>query len=111
MRCDRRLFYGAIELGTTYSGFTFASKHELERACIDDKVSFKSTFKSKAWNTGTSFSNKTLTCVLLNKDKQFVDFGYDAEKNYLSLLEDGQYEDLYFFRQFTTILFEEQVHT
>lgn len=49
------------------------------------------------------------TCVLLDKDKKFVTFGYDAEDRYSELLMDDEHEDFYFFRGFTTILYEKQV--
>jgi len=46
---------------------------------------------------------------LLNKEKQFVDFGFDAENKYADLVMDGEQDDYYFFYRFTMSLYNNEV--
>ncbi|XP_063405712.1 uncharacterized protein LOC134689676 [Mytilus trossulus] len=65
----------AIDIGTTYSGYAFSSKHKSD--CI----------YTCEWYHKEVRSMKTPTSVLLDKDKQFVAFGHEAEDTYLWSVE------------------------
>lgn len=49
----------------------------------------------------TKFNEMTYqlpTSLLLNEDKEFKGFGYEAEQKYISLLENGTHKSYYYFR-------------
>ena len=51
------------------------------------------------WNE--KFSLKTPTCLLLNNEKEFVAFGYDAENQYYQdIVMDGEEDNYYYFERF-----------
>jgi hypothetical protein len=54
-------------------------------------------------------STKTSTCLLLDKEKQFVAFGYDAEDRYEQLVMDEEHANYYFFDRFTMSLHNNEV--
>ena len=66
---------------------------------------------NEGWIAGSDrlISHKTPTCVLVNPQKQFDSFGYDAENKYLDLLEDKEHEGWMFFQRFKMILHNSQV--
>lgn len=99
-----RLFYGAIDFGTTYSGYAFASVNELKKAAVGDKA----TISTNNWNAGNFMSPKAPTCLLLNEDKKFDSFGYDAENKYIQLAEEGEHKSWYYFRRFKMMLHHNQ---
>ncbi|XP_061183705.1 heat shock 70 kDa protein 12A-like [Saccostrea echinata] len=88
-----KLLVAAIDFGTTYSGYAY---------------SFKDTWAkvvTNKWPSGNLMSHKAPTALLLNPDQTFNSFGYEAEKNYSDLAEDGdECEDYYFFHRFKMIL-------
>jgi hypothetical protein len=90
----------ALEFGTT-SGYAFSLKKHFERNPLNI-IYYK-------WNTGTSLSLKTPTCLLLNNEKQFVAFGSDAENRYADLIMEGEQDDYYFFDRFTMNLHNNEV--
>lgn len=64
----------AIDFGTTFSGFVFA---------FNNKVGEKSIHMNKEWGTNQGFSTmETPTCLLLNPNKSFNSFGYEAQDRY-----------------------------
>ncbi|KAH3847756.1 heat shock 70 kDa protein 12A-like [Dreissena polymorpha] len=89
------LFTAAIDFGTTFTGYAICVKQTME-ICM-------SMFSSDALS-----SEKAPTCVLLDKDKHFVAFGYKAEEDYQRICEDEdeRSEDYYFFERFKMALFE-----
>ena len=91
----------ALEFGTTTSGYAFSFPYNFERDPL--KINFHN------WNTGTSLSVNTLTCLLLNKKKQCVAFGYKAENRYAELVDDEKQDDYYFFDRFTMSLHNNEV--
>jgi hypothetical protein len=95
------LVVAALEFGTTTSGYAFSFKCNFERDPL--KISFPN------WNNGTFLSVNTLTCLLLNKKKQYVAFGYDAEDRYAELVDDEKQDDYYFFDRFTMSLHNNEV--
>ena len=56
-------------------------------------------------------SQKTLTCVLFNKKKEFEAFGYAAEDKYAEVAIDqkDKLKDYYLFRRFKMALFDRMV--
>lgn len=88
---DNYLMVAAIDFGTTYSGYAFSARHEFQKD--PTKVSLK------AWEdpTSTMMYNKTSTCILFNKEKEFSKFGFEAEAKYLDLILDNDHENWYFF--------------
>lgn len=104
MTAVTRLFYGAIDFGTTYSGFAFASVNELKKYGTGEKI----TIQTNNWNAGSFMSPKAPTCLLLDKDEKFDSFGYDAEIRYMRLADEGEHEDFYFFQRFKMMLYQNQ---
>ncbi|XP_062603213.1 heat shock 70 kDa protein 12A-like [Saccostrea cucullata] len=92
--CCTRLFVAAIDFGTTYSGYAFSSKSEWTKV------------QTNIWPSSNQMSSKTPTALLLNPDKSFNSFGYDAEKNYADLAEEDEdeYKDYYYFHRFKMLL-------
>lgn len=86
----------AIDFGTTFTGYAYSSRHDFQ---IDPlKVSLKSWVDPLS----SMIYNKTSTCILFTKEKEFSEFGFDAEAKYLDLLHDdgntsGKDKDWYFF--------------
>uniref|UniRef100_K1QZA6 Heat shock 70 kDa protein 12B n=1 Tax=Magallana gigas TaxID=29159 RepID=K1QZA6_MAGGI len=66
------------------------------------------------WSGGDLLSYKTPSALLLNPDQSFNSFGFDAEKKYASLTEDGKdCRKYFFFQRFKMILkssLEKRVH-
>ncbi|XP_060580175.1 heat shock 70 kDa protein 12A-like [Ruditapes philippinarum] len=100
-QADSKLFVAAIDVGTSFSGWAFASISDLEKA--------KGTnIHVKPWySTYTSCSTgKTSTCVLIKPDGETLDsFGYEAERRYNELLSKDQHEKYFFFKNFKTSLY------
>ena len=92
----------AIDFGTTYSGYAFSFKHDPTKVQTN-----------QGWISGSDrlISFKTPTCVLVNPQKNFDSFGYDAENKYVSLVEGEKHEGWMMFRRFKMILHNEVVCT
>ncbi|XP_065928739.1 uncharacterized protein MCAP_0864-like [Magallana gigas] len=95
------MLVAAIDIGTTCSGYAFARRYELEKDVL------KAYTPHWCEPVGMRFSNKTSTCLLLDKEEKLVDFGFDAENAYNELSENGEEEDYFYFRQFTTIIYDQ----
>lgn len=95
------MLVAAIDIGTTFSGYTFATRNKTEKGVL------KTYAHHWRDSIGTRLSSKTPTCVLLDKDEKLVDFGFDAENAYNELSENGEEEDYFYFRQFTTIIYDQ----
>ncbi|CAG2213185.1 unnamed protein product [Mytilus edulis] len=95
-----RLLVCAIDFGTTYSGYAF----QLTSDFIKEPLSNIKT--NQVWNAGAAalMSLKAPTCLLLNKDREFVAFGYDAENQYTELALENEHNDYLFFRRFKMLL-------
>ncbi|XP_062582495.1 heat shock 70 kDa protein 12B-like [Saccostrea cucullata] len=98
-----RLLVAAIDFGTTYSGYAYSFKHDW------------ATVHTNSWPGEHQLSYKAPTALLLNPDKSFKAFGFEAESFYSSLTseEDDRCKKYYFFRRFKLILkttLEERVH-
>ena len=94
------LWVAAIDFGTTFSGYAFGWREELEEN--PTKTS------APVWQAadGGLISSKTPTTVLLDKDEQLVDFGFDAETAYAELSENEEHEDYFYFRRFKMMLYD-----
>ncbi|VDI42555.1 Hypothetical predicted protein [Mytilus galloprovincialis] len=98
MRGVQHLFVAAIDIGTTYSGFACSARSE-------QWSMYMSNWEARNWT-----SSKTSTSVLLNKQKEFVAFGYEADNKYIQgIIPDEMTDDFYYFRRFKMILHNERL--
>lgn len=61
------------------------------------------------WPNEVYQSSKTSTTILLDADKKFHSFGFQAETDYANLAQDDKHRDWYYFRRFKMVLFENMV--
>ena len=94
----------ALEFGMTHSGYAWSMKYKFEKEPLNIKA-------NQTWKAGCRWimSIKTPTCILLDKEKQFVAFGFDAEIRYAELVVDEEQDNYYFFDRFTTSLHNNEV--
>ncbi|VDI29366.1 Hypothetical predicted protein [Mytilus galloprovincialis] len=86
-------YVAAIDFGTTYSGVAFSTR-------VDQMSIFTCD-----WKDSDLTSSKTPTSVLLNKQKEFVAFGYEADNKYTQdIIPDEEMDDFYYFRRFKMTL-------
>ncbi|KAL4230094.1 hypothetical protein ACF0H5_010479 [Mactra antiquata] len=99
-----QMVVAAIDFGTTYSGYAYSLTHEYEKD--PTKV-----FAQVKWHSGAAqlISLKTPSILLLNPDKSFKSFGYDAENDYADLAIDNKHTDYYFFRHFKMLLYQSKI--
>ncbi|XP_060580179.1 heat shock 70 kDa protein 12B-like [Ruditapes philippinarum] len=98
---DSEIFIAAIDLGTSFSGWAFATISDLEQE-------IKPNIYIKSWySTYTQIATgKTPTCALIKPDGQTLDsFGYEAERRYDDLVSKKQHESYFFFKNFKTSLY------
>lgn len=98
------ILVAAIDFGTSSSGYAFSFKHEYRKNPLE--ILF-----NKRWSTGSNvfFTEKVPTYVLLNPQKEFLAFGYEAEQKYSELALDSNHHDHYFFKEFKMVLHETRV--
>nr|XP_022291963.1 heat shock 70 kDa protein 12A-like [Crassostrea virginica] len=91
----------AIDFGTTFSGYAYSPKVEYQYDPLNITV-------PKWENAPPSIliSYKTPTTLLLDKDKNFVAFGYEAEYTYADLAEEKENEDYFYIRRFKMFLYD-----
>jgi hypothetical protein len=87
----------AIDFGTTFSGYAFSFKSKP----TDIKT-------NQNWSKSL-VSLKTPTVLLVDPDRKFNAFGYEAEEKYTELLEDGESEGWALFRRFKMKLYNNPV--
>ena len=93
---------GAIDFGTTFSGWAYSFLHEYQSDPAKTYV--------KQWNSGsgTLVTEKTPTCALISPDGQTLEkFGYEAENKYRDLVEQDRHREYYYFRRFKMSLNKE----
>lgn len=102
---DEYLFVIALDFGTTYSGYAFSSRSDFE----DNPLKIQN---NQEWiASGTSLlSLKTPTSLLIQKDGNFVAFGYEAEDKFYTALENENHKDLMLFRRFKMKLYNKMVN-
>lgn len=95
MASNQIMLVAALDFGTTYSGYAFSLRHTYEKEPLKIHA-------NQAWNAGGRqlLSLKTPTCLLLNNDKKFVSFGYEAENEYANIAMDGNQDKYYYFYRF-----------
>lgn len=98
---SRRLLVVAIDIGTTFSSCAFSYLHEFEKNPLN--------VGAVRWTPGydNTISTRTQTSILFDSEKNFDSFGYEAEKRYLELTEDGEHRDWHYFRRFKQMLLNE----
>ncbi|VDI20358.1 Hypothetical predicted protein, partial [Mytilus galloprovincialis] len=85
----------ALDIGTSYSGYAFSMRSNF-------KTNPLKIHANQAWNAGGRqfLSLKTPTALLLNPDKQFKAFGYEAEREYSKLSIENKRSGHFLFRRF-----------
>ena len=104
-----RLVIAAIDLGTTYSGYAYTFKHELEAPRSAREMC---QVLSNNWQSGSSaglISHKTPTSLLLTESGEFDSFGFTAEKKYTDLVNDNKHDGWRFYRKFKMLLHKNDV--
>ncbi|XP_071125472.1 heat shock 70 kDa protein 12A-like [Mytilus edulis] len=91
-----RIFIAAIDIGTTYSGYAYASRRDLEKD--------PSNIYCPQWRGDEGMYYKTATAVLFDEDGNFHKFGFEAEEYY----NDDQSDKFkcFFFKNFKMLLYE-----
>lgn len=88
-----KLLVAAIDFGTVYSGYAYSFKYEWIKVKINN------------WGGGENLSYKTPSVLLLNPDQSFNSFGYQAERKYAELAENGsECKKYFYFQRFKMIL-------
>ncbi|VDI22500.1 Hypothetical predicted protein [Mytilus galloprovincialis] len=91
----RFLLVATVNIVEIYSGYTFSTKAAFE----DDPTTVTSYCAWQSQYIGGS-RTQTPTSILLNAEKGFESFGFEAEDQYISLSEDMENSDVYFFQHF-----------
>ncbi|XP_069131229.1 heat shock 70 kDa protein 12B-like [Argopecten irradians] len=96
------LLVGAIDFGTTYSGYAFSWQADYKQ--------YPLRIFTNTWSEGSSalMSSKTPTCVLFKPDGTFHSFGYEAEDKYAELALEEEQEGWRYFRRFKMQLYGTQ---
>lgn len=93
-----KFIVAAIDFGTTFSGFALSF--------LSDYKENKTNILTYHWQPGDQpITHKTPTCLLLNPDKTFHSFGYDAEEKYAELAEDNEHKQWHYFQRFKMKLY------
>ncbi|XP_048778115.1 uncharacterized protein LOC125681903 isoform X2 [Ostrea edulis] len=83
----------AIDFGTSTSGFAYARKSKLDEIEIG------------TWVLGSETTNRTKNHILLNQDRTFNSFGFEAEDAYAKIADnEDRFKDYLYFEEFTTHL-------
>ncbi|XP_071125469.1 heat shock 70 kDa protein 12A-like [Mytilus edulis] len=96
-----RLFIAAIDIGTTYSGYAYSARHDVEKD--------PSNILCPQWRGDNVLHYKTATAVLFDEHGQFNEFGFNAETNYHEIMDEK--DDIlacYFFNDFKMLLYEKK---
>ncbi|XP_071125378.1 heat shock 70 kDa protein 12A-like [Mytilus edulis] len=101
-----KLMVAAIDFGTTYTGFGYSMR--------DTYKSEPLRIWTKHWGSSGGgpalVSEKTPTVLLLNPDKTFHSFGYDAEDKYSDLAQEDEHIGWYYFKHFKMTLYHEKIN-
>ncbi|XP_060603539.1 heat shock 70 kDa protein 12B-like [Ruditapes philippinarum] len=96
---NENLIVGAIDFGTTNSGWAYSFFHDFKN---DPTKAFVKHWHS---GSGTLSTEKAPTVVLIRPDgKTLEGFGYDAENRYRELADLGEHHDYYYFKKFKMML-------
>lgn len=82
----------ALEITSRHSRYAFSFKHEFETDPLKIHV-------NRGWNSGNRhcISLKIPTCILLDNNKDIIDFGYEAFNKYQEICFDEDRACYYFF--------------
>lgn len=88
----------AMHFGNTSSGIAYSLKREY----CDDPM----RITVPDWNAPSSvqISYKTPTTILLDSERKFVAFGYEAESKYAEFAEDEKHDEYFLCRRFKMLL-------
>jgi hypothetical protein len=86
----------AIDIGTTYSGYAFASKEVFARDPRHIEIN--------VWAGSKLRTLKAPTTVLLDENKELVAFGFEAENLFSELVLDNEHKAYFYFHQFKMLL-------
>lgn len=101
---DGKLLVAAIDFGTAYSGYAFSLRSDYRLDPLKIEPNHWTGYSSQ------TMSPKAPSSVLLNLDKTFKSFGYTAEEEYSSLVENGQHQEWYFFTKIKMrLLYKEKI--
>ena len=90
----------AIDFGTSFSGFAFSFNH---------RDGSEDIYMNREWGSAQGYKTlKTPTCILLNPQKKFVRFGFEAAEKYAELEETND-KTFYFFDRFKMMLYGSEV--
>lgn len=92
----------AIDFGTAYSGHAFSSREDFEND--------PHQIKAHKWSKDL-LAHKTPTSALFDENKTLIAFGYEAEKKFRELSDDGKHHDHYFFERFKMQLYNKSGDT
>jgi hypothetical protein len=100
----KHLVVTSLVFGTTKSGYAFSMIHEFKEDPLNIHL-------NALWRTEyfVGISETTSTCLLLDKEKQFEAFGYDAKNRYNELVINEEHANYYFFDRFTMSLQNNEV--
>lgn len=98
------ILVAAIDFGTSSSGYAYLFRHEYKMDPLKIRLNERWSANYSAFST-----EKAPTCVLLNPQKEFLAFGYEAEQKYSELALDSNHHDHYFFKEFKMVLHETRV--
>lgn len=91
----------AIDFGTSFSGFAFSFNHQDGSEDI---------YMNKRWGTAQGYATfKTPTCILLNPEKEFHKFGFEAAEKYAELEDAVSEKSYYCFDRFKMMLHGSEV--
>ncbi|XP_022325854.2 heat shock 70 kDa protein 12A-like [Crassostrea virginica] len=105
---DSKVVIAAIDFGTTYSGYAYAFRDNLNKRNTSDETTM---VLSNHWQSGSDarlVSNKTPTCLLLTPAGKFDSFGFPAEIKYNNLVNDDEHRGWRFFKRFKMVLLHEK---
>ena len=97
------IFVGAIDFGTTFSGYAFAIRNDYK---VDPM-----RISGNHWQTGSQpgLSLKTASCILFDPTQKFHSFGGDAEDKYTELAQANEHIDWFYFKRFKMQLYDKHV--
>ncbi|XP_052067532.1 heat shock 70 kDa protein 12A-like [Mytilus californianus] len=100
---DQEKYVVGIDFGTAYSGYAYASS--------TDFGNDPPTYYIAEWKDDKHASKKAPSTVLLDGMKNFVAFGYEAERQYSEHLESDDHRQYYYFTQFKMVLYNQLVRS
>lgn len=91
----------AFDIGTSYTGYAYSDSEQIK----DGKINLNEWIG----NFNHDKTAKAPSIVLLNEDRSFNSFGYEAEANYAKMVKDKTQNRCYRFRNFKMRLYHEKV--